>query len=182
MPPDGAWNDERVIVFTEYRDTQLWLAELLRAARARAAIGWGCCTAGWTPDEREHLKAAFQADPTAHPVRILLATDAASEGIDLQRHCHRVIHYDIPFNPNRLEQRIGRVDRYGQTTEVDVVHFVGAGWQSAPRRLLRGGPGVPQPRGATRSRPSARTSAASTRCWPAPSRHGCSAARFSSTR
>jgi hypothetical protein len=50
----------------------------------------------------------------------------------LQRHCHRVIHYDIPFNPNRLEQRIGRVDRHGQAHEVEVCHFVGAGWQDAP--------------------------------------------------
>ncbi|MBC7678631.1 MAG: helicase, partial [Pseudorhodobacter sp.] len=72
-----------------------------------------------------------QAGPDRGPLRIPLATDAASEGIVLQRHCHTVIHYDIPFNPNRLEQRIGRVDRYGQVTRVDVVHFVGSGWQSA---------------------------------------------------
>jgi hypothetical protein len=64
-------------------------------------------------------------------VRILLATDAASEGIDLQEHCCRIINYDIPFNPNRLEQRIGRVDRFGQRRAVHVTHFVGAGWQSA---------------------------------------------------
>jgi len=83
------------------------------------------------PDRREHLKQAFQAAPDRDPLRILLATDTASEGIDLQRHCHTVIHYDIPFNPNRLEQRIGRVDRYGQHHEVDVAHFVGAGWQTA---------------------------------------------------
>lgn len=80
---------------------------------------------------REHLKAAFQASPDRHPVRILLATDAASEGIDLQAHCCRVIHYDIPFNPNRLEQRIGRVDRFGQTRTVHVAHFVGRDWQAA---------------------------------------------------
>ena len=48
-------------------------------------------------------------------MRILLATDAAGEGIDLQHHCHRLVNFDIPFNPNRLEQRIGRIDRYGQT-------------------------------------------------------------------
>jgi Helicase conserved C-terminal domain len=45
---------------------------------------------------------------------VLLATDAASEGIDLQYHCCRVIHYEIPWNPNRLEQRNGRIDRHGQ--------------------------------------------------------------------
>jgi superfamily II DNA/RNA helicase len=56
-------------------------------------------------------------------------SDTPSEGIDLQRHCHRVIHYDMPFNPNRLEQRIGRVDRHGQRHRVEVSHFVGAGWR-----------------------------------------------------
>ena len=55
--------------------------------------------------------AAFQADPQSAPVRILLATDAASEGIDLQNHCAHLIHYEIPWNPNRLEQRNGRIDR-----------------------------------------------------------------------
>jgi len=47
-------------------------------------------------------------------VRILLATDAASEGIDLQNYCSRLIHYEIPWNPNRMEQRNGRIDRHGQ--------------------------------------------------------------------
>ena len=66
-------------------------------------------------DDRERIKAAFQAHPAESPVRILLATDAASEGIDLQNHCSRLIHYEIPWNPNRMEQRNGRLDRHGQT-------------------------------------------------------------------
>lgn len=123
--------DERVIVFTEWRDTQTWLAEIL-AAHGLGGDRLGLLFGGLDPGRREHLKAAFQADPTRDPVRILLATDSASEGIDLQRHCRRVIHYDIPFNPNRLEQRIGRVDRHGQRREVLVRHFVGAGWRDAP--------------------------------------------------
>lgn len=123
-------SDTRVIVFTEYRDTQVWLAQIL-AARGPGGARLGLLHGGMDTTQREHLKDAFQAAPDRDPLRILLATDAASEGIDLQRHCHTVINYDIPFNPNRLEQRIGRVDRYGQDTEVDVVHFVGAGWQSA---------------------------------------------------
>lgn len=53
-----------------------------------------------------------------------MATDAAGEGIDLQTHCHRLVNFDIPFNPSRLEQRIGRIDRYGQTEEPQVFHFV----------------------------------------------------------
>ncbi|WP_328865170.1 DISARM system SNF2-like helicase DrmD [Streptomyces sp. NBC_00304] len=128
--PDGEWNRQRVIVFTEYRDTQRWLSELL-ASRGLGGERTGLLYGGMDTARRERLKAAFQADPDRDKVRILLATDTASEGIDLQRHCHRVIHYDIPFNPNRLEQRIGRVDRRGQRHEVEVTHFVGADWEQA---------------------------------------------------
>src|SRR5690606_30547732 len=122
--PDGThWTHERVVVFTEYRDTQIWLENLLR----QAGLGEGLALlhGGMSTDEREQLRLAFQAAPTENPVRVLLATDAASEGIDLQRHCHRLVNYDIPFNPNKLEQRIGRIDRYGQTTPPEVRHFVG---------------------------------------------------------
>jgi superfamily II DNA or RNA helicase len=128
--PGGHWTNERVVVFTEYRDTQRWLADLLRQeglAEPHLALLHG----GIGGDEREQLRLAFQADPTEHDVRILLATDAASEGIDLQNHCHRLVNYDIPFNPNRLEQRIGRVDRYGQEHDPDIRHFVGTGWDHA---------------------------------------------------
>jgi superfamily II DNA or RNA helicase len=130
--PDGNWDKgERVIVFTEYKATQDWLAQQLNAHEL-GGDRLGLLFGGMDERKRELLKAAFQADLHRHPVRILLATDAASEGIDLQKHCHRVIHYDIPFNPNRLEQRIGRVDRHGQTQQVDVAHFVGAGWENEP--------------------------------------------------
>ncbi len=130
--PDGEWNDERVVVFTEYRDTQRWLADLLDryglAAGGRLELLYG----GMDPDERERVKGDFQKPPDLHPVRILLATDTASEGIDLQDQCHRLVNYDIPFNPNRLEQRAGRIDRYGQQRPPQIRHFVGAHWESAP--------------------------------------------------
>jgi len=121
--PDGQWNNERVVVFTEYVDTQTWLAGLL-GARGLGGDRLGLLYGGLDSAKREHLKAAFVAEPERDPIRILLATDAASEGIDLQEHCCRVINYDIPFNPNRLEQRIGRVDRFGQRRPVHVAHFV----------------------------------------------------------
>src|SRR5262249_1111885 len=61
----------------------------------------------------------------------LLATDAASEGINLQNHCHRLLHFEIPWNPNRLEQRNGRIDRYGQpASKVLIHHFVPAGFDA----------------------------------------------------
>lgn len=127
--PDRDWLNERVVVFTEYRDTQLWLADLLRQ-RGMDAPHVALLHGGVDGEDREQLRLAFQTDPTEHPVRILLATDAASEGIDLQNHCHRLVNYDIPFNPNRLEQRIGRVDRYGQKTPPDIRHFVSTGWRT----------------------------------------------------
>ena len=112
--PGGGWNDERLIVFTEYRDTQKWLSELFAARGLTEGGRTELLFGGMNTDERIALKAAFQADPKESPVRVLLATDAASEGINLQNHCHRVVHYEIPWNPNRLEQRNGRVDRHGQ--------------------------------------------------------------------
>lgn len=128
--PDQHWTTNRVVVFTEYRDTQLWLAGLLRQqgfdARHVAELHGGIDT-----DDREQIRLTFQKDPTENDLRILLATDAASEGIDLQRHCHRLVNYDIPFNPNKLEQRIGRIDRYGQTENPEILHFVGANWERA---------------------------------------------------
>jgi len=129
--PDGKnWTNERVVVFTEYRDTQDWLLNLLRQ-HGLGGDRVGRLHGGMSTEEREQLRLAFQKDPTEHPLRILIATDAASEGIDLQRHCHKLVNYDIPFNPNKLEQRIGRIDRYGQTQTPEVYHFVGTGWEGA---------------------------------------------------
>ncbi|MFI5802211.1 DISARM system SNF2-like helicase DrmD [Streptomyces sp. NPDC051561] len=126
----GRWQNERVVVFTEYRDTQIWLQSLLRdqgLGGDRVALLHG----GMDAEDRELLRLAFQAEPAENPVRILIATDAASEGIDLQRHCHRLVNYDIPFNPNKLEQRIGRIDRYGQRKAPEVVHFIGSGYEKS---------------------------------------------------
>jgi len=130
--PDGVWNDERIVVFTEYRDTQGWLAELLEG-HALGGEHLQMLYGGQDEDERERIKNAFQAPVDRAPVRILLATDAAGEGIDLQLYCHRAVNYDIPFNPNRLEQRIGRIDRHGQLHTPLAYHFVGAGWEKSTR-------------------------------------------------
>lgn len=130
LRPQGQWTDTRAIIFTEYRDTQNWLQQLLADHRLTTGERLLTLNGGMDRDERERVKAAFQAHPEQAPVRILLATDAASEGIDLQNHCSRLIHYEIPWNPNRLEQRNGRVDRHGQrAAEVQIFHFVGQGYQ-----------------------------------------------------
>lgn len=126
--PDGVWTETRVVIFTEYLDTQHYLADLI----TRAGLGGDkliCLNGLVSPQDRELAKAAFQAAPSVSPVRILLGTDAASEGINLQNHCSRLLHYEIPWNPSRLEQRNGRVDRHGQhAPTVDIFHFVAAGF------------------------------------------------------
>ncbi len=129
LRPGGRWNDERVILFTEYRATQNWLHGILAhhgfAVDERLELLYG----GMDEDDRERIKAAFQSDPAQSKVRILLATDMASEGIDLQNHCHRLIHIEIPWNPNVLEQRNGRIDRHGQKFAPEIFHFVGADYR-----------------------------------------------------
>ncbi|WP_267886469.1 DISARM system SNF2-like helicase DrmD [Cellulomonas iranensis] len=135
----GTWSNERVVVFTEYVDTLEWIERVLRTAgydSDRLAVIHGQTP----PDEREDIRLRFNADPSEHPVRVLLATDAAGEGIDLQRYCHRLVNFDVPFNPNRLEQRIGRIDRYGQTQTPVAWHFAPVSGRSALDRdvdLLR---------------------------------------------
>jgi len=129
LKPDDKWNDKRVILFTEYRATHVWLHEIL------TSHGYGgdrmlLLHGSIKPEDRETIKAAFQASPDISPVRILLATDAASEGIDLQNHCNYLIHIEIPWNPNVMEQRNGRIDRHGQKeSEVFIWHPVGKGFK-----------------------------------------------------
>jgi len=102
--------DEKVIVFTEYLDTLEAVGEAFDAD-AEMAGRYVILRGGLTPRQRLRRQAAFEKTGT----RVLLATDAASEGLNLQRTCRRVVHVELPWNPNRLEQRNGRVDRYGQT-------------------------------------------------------------------
>ena len=135
LAPDGTWTNERVIIFTEYRDTQRWLHQLLTSAGLGGGERLATLYGGMPSDQRERVKAAFQASPNTAPVRILLATDAASEGIDLQNYCSRLIHIEIPWNPNRMEQRNGRIDRHGQRApEVRIYHFVSQGWRERQGR------------------------------------------------
>ncbi|MFL9458487.1 MULTISPECIES: DISARM system SNF2-like helicase DrmD [Nostocales] len=138
--PGGNWSNERVIIFTEYRTTQKWLYEQLAAQGLtqdeRVMLLYG----GMNAQERERVKAAFQANPETAPVRILLATDAASEGLDLQNFCSKLIHWEIPWNPNRMEQRNGRIDRHGQKADrVLIYHFVGQSYQHNAASIARPG-------------------------------------------
>jgi hypothetical protein len=113
MAPDGSWKERRLVLFTEYEDTRRWvekrLAEALDDLQPDDRIA---SFTGSTPvDRREELKRRFNSDPAKDPLRILICTDAAREGINLQMRCHDLIHIDLPWNPARLEQRNGRIDR-----------------------------------------------------------------------
>jgi superfamily II DNA or RNA helicase len=110
--PGGRWNQRRLIVFTEYDDTLGWIARELPKLLSADADGRLGRYTGATPEHlREALKTSFNADPARDPLRILLCTDAAREGINLQAHCTDLFHFDLPWNPSRVEQRNGRIDR-----------------------------------------------------------------------
>lgn len=122
----GKWNDRRVLIFTEYVDSlrilKRHLLELLPDTDERIGVFEGGAMSSKT---REELKEAFNAHPWKHPLRLLLATDAAREGVNLQNHCADLFHFDIPWNPSRMEQRNGRIDRKGQRSpEVRCHYFV----------------------------------------------------------
>lgn len=113
--------DERLIIFTEYKTTLDYLARRLKAEfnddghAIRVLFGGEDC-------DRGAITSAFN-DPD-DPVRILVATDAASEGMNLQETARLLLHFDVPWNPARLEQRNGRLDRHGQARDVTIFHFV----------------------------------------------------------
>lgn len=127
MTAHGQWTGRRLLIFTEYEDTRRWLErrlmEALHDLEPEERIA--CFTGATSTDRREELKRRFNADPATDPLRILICTDAAREGINLQSRCHDLIHMDLPWNPARLEQRNGRIDRKLQPSpEVWCRYFV----------------------------------------------------------
>jgi uncharacterized membrane protein len=110
----ASWSDRRLIVFTEFAATKRYLHELLTTAIAgteQASERILHFHGAMGDAQREAVQQAFNSPPNESPVRILLATDAAREGVNLQGHCADLLHYDIPWNPARMEQRNGRIDR-----------------------------------------------------------------------
>lgn len=126
---DKEYTNKNVLFFTEYKKTQsLLMTELMKK--------WGpdCVTfingdealsGVIMPDGSKNdftIKRTDAADKfNSGRVRFLISTEAAGEGIDLQKNCHVLIHADIPWNPMRLHQRVGRINRYGQKKDVDVI-------------------------------------------------------------
>ena len=127
--PAPRWNDRRVLVFTENREgTKRYLMSILEQAiegsdrdDERIEVIDGLTRGA----RRKEIQRRFNADPATDPLRILLATDAAREGLNFQAHCADLFHFDLPWNPGRIEQRNGRIDRKLQPApEVRCHYFV----------------------------------------------------------
>ena len=147
LPPIGEeladskpqWSDRRVLIFTENRQgTKFYLRNILEQAVEftdqaddRIAVIDGLTSGA----RRKEIQRRFNTDPAKEPLRILIATDAAREGLNFQAHCFDLFHFDLPWNPGRIEQRNGRIDRKLQPRdEVNCHYFVLA--QRAEDRVL----------------------------------------------
>ena len=118
---DDAGRQRKLIIFTEHRDTLNYLAVKIRGliGSEEAVV---MIHGGVKREERRKVQELFRNDPTA---RVLLATDAAGEGVNLQN-ANLMVNYDLPWNPNRLEQRFGRIHRIGQTEVCHLWNMVAA--------------------------------------------------------
>jgi superfamily II DNA or RNA helicase len=112
--------DQRLLVFTEFRDTLDYLMENLKEWGFRV----GCIHGGMKPGSRNEPGTRLYSEQQFREgdIQVLVATEAAGEGINLQV-CNILFNYDIPWNPNRLEQRMGRIHRYGQRKDCLIFNF-----------------------------------------------------------
>jgi superfamily II DNA or RNA helicase len=125
--PAAEWNDRRILIFTENREgTKRYLKDILEQAiegtdRAdeRIEVIDGLTSGA----NRKEIQRRFNSDPAKDPLRILLATDAAREGLNFQAHCTDLFHFDLPWNPGRIEQRNGRIDRKLQPADEVRCHY-----------------------------------------------------------
>jgi superfamily II DNA or RNA helicase len=117
---------EPAIVFTEYRDTAQWLAARLANLGPLVVLHGGL-----SRNERIEAACRFRSGQAT----LLVGTDAAGEGLNLHDHCRLVVNLELPWNPMRLEQRIGRVDRLGQARRPHAVHLLARG--TAEERIVR---------------------------------------------
>lgn len=135
LPPLGkrpagdtpAWNKRRVLIFTENREgTKRYLKSILEHAiehTDRADERIEVIDGLTSGTRRKEIQRRFNADPASDPLRVLLATDAAREGLNFQAHCTDLFHFDLPWNPGRIEQRNGRIDRKLQPADEVRCHY-----------------------------------------------------------
>ncbi|MEP9386500.1 helicase-related protein [Mesorhizobium sp. KR9-304] len=124
----------KVLIFTEPKDTLEYLHQKI-AARIGDPAAVVVIHGGVAREARRAAIAAFNSDPA---VRVMIANDAAGEGVNLQRGAHLMVNYDLPWNPNRLEQRFGRIHRIGQTMTCHLWNLCAANTREGEvyRRLL----------------------------------------------
>ena len=124
-PPD--WCERRVLIFTENRaGTKRHLKDILDHAIEQTYLAderIEVIDGPTSGTRRKEIQRRFNADPKKDPLRILLATDAAREGLNFQAHCTDLFHFDLPWNPGRIEQRNGRIDRKLQPAEEVRCHY-----------------------------------------------------------
>ncbi|MFZ0890359.1 MAG: helicase-related protein [Candidatus Binataceae bacterium] len=119
---DPRWREEKILVFTEHRDT---LNFIVRSLEAMGFAGRVAQIHGAMDYRERQEQVDFFDRPTADGgAAYMICTDAAAEGINLQRACWLMVNYDIPWNPARLKQRMGRIHRYKQTHEVRIINLV----------------------------------------------------------
>lgn len=118
----GSCPKQKLVIFTEHRDTLTYLEQRITTllGRKEAVVR---IHGGMGREERTKIQESFKHDPD---VSVLIATDAAGEGINLQR-AHLMVNYDLPWNPNRIEQRFGRIHRIGQTEVCHLWNLVADG-------------------------------------------------------
>ena len=128
---DQEYKGEQVLLFTEYKRTQALMIGALMDKWGIDSVGFingddalpnVTLNTGRTLDLQQRREASAD-EFNSGKIRFLVSTEAAGEGIDLQKNCHVLIHVDLPWNPMRLHQRVGRLNRYGQTKSVDVISF-----------------------------------------------------------
>lgn len=114
-------SDQRLLLFTEFKDTLNYLIERLESWGFKV----GCIHGGMKPGSRDEPGTRIYSEQQFREgeIQVLVATEAAGEGINLQA-CNILFNYDIPWNPNRLEQRMGRIHRYGQRKDCLIFNFV----------------------------------------------------------
>ncbi len=135
LPPFGMsaqgrspkWNNRRVIIFTENREgTKRYLKSMLEQAiesSDQAELRIEVIDGLTSSQNRKEIQRRFNTDPSKDPLRILIATDAAREGLNFQAHCADLFHFDLPWNPGRIEQRNGRIDRKLQPADEVRCHY-----------------------------------------------------------
>lgn len=117
--------EQRLLIFTEFKDTLNYIVQNLQNMGFKVGQIHGSMKPGKRdePGTRLFMEQQFKDGVKEGGIQILVATEAAGEGINLQC-CHIMVNYDIPWNPNRLEQRMGRIHRYGQAFDCLIFNFV----------------------------------------------------------